>query len=402
MGKQKRLMLLGGIRYLLPVIKAAHEQGYYVITADYLPDNIAHKYSDEYVNVSIIDKEAVLKVAREKEIDGIMSFGVDPGVIAASYVQNQMGLPSFGPFESVVILQNKDKFRAFLRDNGFNVPWAYGFDSVEDALLNRTKFTFPLIVKPTDSAGSKGCTRVDDESTLKSALEYAMKYSIGGKIIVEEFIEKRGCSSDTDSYAEDGVLKFVSFSAQRFDDNAINPYTPAAYSWPSTFTEDEEAYLTSEIQRLITLLNMKTAVFNIETRVGRNGKPYIMELTPRGGGNRLCEMLRYATGVDLITAITRAMVGDEPGLVEQKQYEGHWAEIILHADKGGVFQGIEINSSLDAEVVETDLWVNPGDTIRGFEGANDAIGTLVLKFDDSEALESTILRINKYIKIHVC
>lgn len=46
---QKKLMLLGGIRYLLPVIKAAHEQGYYVITADYLPDNIAHKYRDKYV-----------------------------------------------------------------------------------------------------------------------------------------------------------------------------------------------------------------------------------------------------------------------------------------------------------------------------------------------------------------
>ena len=70
--KQKKLILLGGIRYLLPVIKAEHEQGYYVITADYLPDNIAHKYSDEYVNVSIIDKETVLKVAKEKQIDGIM------------------------------------------------------------------------------------------------------------------------------------------------------------------------------------------------------------------------------------------------------------------------------------------------------------------------------------------
>ena len=56
-------MLLGGIRYLLPVIKAAHEQGYYVITADYLPDNIAHKFSDEYVNVSIIKMEAFLKAA---------------------------------------------------------------------------------------------------------------------------------------------------------------------------------------------------------------------------------------------------------------------------------------------------------------------------------------------------
>lgn len=399
MGKQKRLMLLGGIRYLLPVIKAAHEQGYYVITADYLPDNIAHKYSDEYVNVSIIDKEAVLKVAREKEIDGIMSFGVDPGVIAASYVQNQMGLPSFGPFESVVILQNKDKFRAFLRDNGFNVPWAYGFDSVEDALLNRTKFTFPLIVKPTDSAGSKGCTRVDDESTLKSALEYAMKYSLGGKIIVEEFIEKRGCSSDTDSYAEDGVLKFVSFSAQRFDDNAINPYTPAAYSWPSTFTEDEEAYLTSEIQRLITLLGMKTAVFNIETRVGKNGRPYIMELTPRGGGNRLCEMLRYATGVDLITAITRAMVGDEPGEIKQKLYDGYWAEVILHAERRGVFQELTIDPSLRSHVIEEDLWVNPGNSVRGFEGANDALGTLVLKFDNDDTIFNVVSKIHQLVKV---
>lgn len=401
MKRQKRLMLLGGIRYLLPVIKAAHDQGYYVITADYLPDNIAHKYSDEYVNVSIIDKEAVLKVAQEKHIDGIMSFGVDPGVIAAAYVQNQMGLPSFGPFESVVILQNKDKFRAFLRDNGFNVPWAFGFDSVEEALINKTKFSYPLIVKPTDSAGSKGCTRVDDENSLKPALEYAMKYSNGGNVIVEEFIEKRGCSSDTDSYAEDGVLKFVSFSAQRFDQNAVNPYTPAAFSWPSTFTTDEEEYLASEIQRLITLLDMKTAVFNIETRIGSNGKPYIMELTPRGGGNRLCEMLRYATGVDLITAITRAMVGDESERIEQKSYDGHWAEVILHADKSGVFQGLEIEPTLKAEVIEKDLWVKPGDSVHGFEGANDAIGTLVLRFDDAETLNRSIAQLEQLIHIAV-
>ena len=162
--KQKKIMLLGGIRYLLPVINAAHEQGYYVITADYLPNNIAHKYSDEYVNVSIIDKEAVLKVAQEKQIDGIMSFGVDPGVVAASYVQNKMNLPSFGPYESVEILQNKDRFRAFLKEHNFNVPWAFGFASKEEAWDARTKFAYPLIVKPTDSAGSKGCTRVDHES----------------------------------------------------------------------------------------------------------------------------------------------------------------------------------------------------------------------------------------------
>lgn len=397
----KKLMLLGGIRYLLPVIKAAHEQGYYVITADYQPDNIAHKYSDEYVNVSIIDKEAVLQVARENHIDGIMSFGVDPGVVSASYVQTQMGLPSFGPFESVEILQNKDKFRAFLTENGFNVPKAKGYSKVEAALSDAEQWEYPVIVKPTDAAGSKGVTRVDNAEQLKAAVEYAFDKSLSGHIIIEDFIEKAGCSSDTDSFSVDGKLKFVSFCAQRFDTNAANPYTPAAYSWPSTFTKEQEAYLTGEIQRLITLLGMKTNVYNIETRIGTNGKPYIMELTPRGGGNRLCEMLRYATGVDMINAMTRYIVGDSVPAIEQKPYNGHWAEIILHADESGTFDHLEISKDLPAEVVEEDLWVKQGDTVKSFEGANDAIGTLVLKFQSAEELEKAITNQRDWLQVVV-
>ncbi len=399
---QKKLMLLGGLRYLKPVIDAAHKQGYYVITADYLPNNIAHKWSDEYCNVSIIDKEAVLREALRLQIDGIMSFACDPGVVAASYVQNKMGLPSFGPFESVEILQNKDKFRAFLAKNGFNVPQAKGFDSVEAAMEEIYWYPWPVIVKPTDAAGSKGVTRVDRAEDLKPALEYAMEHSISGHIIVEEFIDKQGCSSDTDSFSEDGKLKFVSFCAQRFDAEATNPYTPAAYSWPSTFTKEQEEYLTSEIQRLIMLLNLKTCVYNIEVRVAPNGRPYIMELTPRGGGNRLCEMLRYATGVDMITAITRAIVGDpilEP--IEQKPYNGHWAEIILHADESGVFDHLEISKDLPAEIVEEDLWVKNGDKVEGFEGANNAIGTLVLKFQTAEELEKAIINQRDWLKVVV-
>lgn len=399
---QKRLMLLGGLRYLKPVIDAAHKQGYYVITADYLPNNIAHKWSDEYCNVSIIDKDAVLREAQRLKIDGIMSFACDPGVVAASYVQNKMGLPSFGPFESVEILQNKDKFRAFLAKNGFNVPQAKGFDNVEAAMQEIYWYPWPVIVKPTDAAGSKGVTRIDKAEDLKPALEYAMEHSISGHIIVEEFIDKKGCSSDTDSMSVDGKLVFTSFCAQRFDAEATNPYTPAAYSWPSTFTKEEEAYLTSEIQRLITLLNLKTVVYNIEVRVAPNGKPYIMELTPRGGGNRLCEMLRYATGVDMITAITRAMVGDpilEP--IEQKPYNGHWAEIILHADECGIFDHLEISKDLPAEIVEEDLWVEKGDKVEGFEGANNAIGTLVLKFQTAKELEKAITDQRSWLKVVV-
>ncbi len=399
MQEQKKLMLLGGLRYLIPVIEAAHKLGIYVITCDYLPDNIAHKYSDEYCNVSIVDKEAVLKIAQEKQIDGIMSFAVDPGVITAAYVQEQMGLPAFGPYESVCILQNKDRFRQFLTEHGFNVPKAKGFSSVEEALSGLNDFEWPLIVKPTDSAGSKGVKKVESIEYLEDALRYAFEYSHSHRVIVEEFIEKQGCSSDSDCFSVDGELKFVSFSAQYFDENAQNPYTPAAYSWPSTMTKEQEAELTSELQRLLSLLKMKTSVYNVETRVGTNGKTYIMEVSPRGGGNRLSEMVRFATGIDLITNAVRAAIGDTVIKLEQKTYEGHWAEIILHADCDGIFKDLIISDKLKANIVEEDLWVKKGEKISGFNAANNAIGTLVLKFDTEEDLKSVLTNQKKYLKI---
>lgn len=399
---QKKLMLLGGIRYLLPVIKAAHNQGYYVITADYLPNNIAHKYSDEYVNVSIVDKDAVLKVATEKDIDGIMSFGVDPGVVCASYVQEKLGLPSFGPYESVRILQNKDLFRAFLAKNNFNVPKAKGYSSISDVITDSDSFDYPVIVKPTDSAGSKGVSRVDSSGQLKKAAEYAFSKSISGHIIIESYIEKLGCSSDTDSFSVDGHLRFISFNAQHFDPDAANPYVPAAYTWPSTYSKEQESYLASEIQRLLSLLNMKTSIYNIETRIGLDGKPYIMELTPRGGGNRLCEMLKYATNVDLISAMVRYIVGDSIPIVEQKPYNGYWAEVILHAPKAGTFCGLNISPVLKSNIIEEDLWVKPGDAVMAFNGANDAIGTVVLRFDDSFEMNEAIHKLNNWLSVSIC
>ena len=117
---QKKLMLLGGIRYLLPAIEAAHKHGIHVITVDYLPDNIAHKYSDEYHNVSILDKEAVLKLAQELRIDGILSYAVDPGVVAAAYVAEQMGLPFTCSYESACIMQDKARFRQYLHKRLLN------------------------------------------------------------------------------------------------------------------------------------------------------------------------------------------------------------------------------------------------------------------------------------------
>ena len=153
--KQKKIMFLGGIYYSVPAIEVAHKHGYHVITIDNIPENIAHKYSDEFHPVSIVDKDAILRLAQQLEIDGIVSYGVDPGVTTAAYVAEKMGLPFQCSYESACILQNKSLFRQFLKENGFNVPNAKGFTNYQEALEFKDYFNWPVIVKPVDSAGSK-------------------------------------------------------------------------------------------------------------------------------------------------------------------------------------------------------------------------------------------------------
>ena len=395
----KKLLLLGGLFYLKPVIEAAHKLGVYVITCDYLPDNIAHKYSDEYHNVSIIDKEAVLKLAQRLQIDGIMSFAVDPGVVTAAYVAEKMELPFAGSYESVRILQNKDLFRKFLTDNNFNVPASNGYTDLNEAISDLDRFDFPVIVKPTDSAGSKGVTRVDEKEGIPEAFRHAKENSISGHVIIEEFLEKRGCSSDCDSFSVDGKMVLTTFDAQHFDVHAANEYVPSAYSWPSTFTKEEEDYLAAEIQRLVTLLGLKTSIYNIETRVGINGKPYIMEMSPRGGGNRLAEMERLISGNDMIEAAVRGALNMPVQEFKPREVFGHWAEIVIHSDKAGIFQQVDIAPEYQQYVRMLDLYVKPGDTIHPFVGANNAVGTVAVNFPTSEQLEIALKSTNRWIKI---
>lgn len=399
--KMKKLMVLSGSRYVLPVIKAAHELGALVITVDYLPENIGHKYSDQYCNVSIVDKDAVLEKARELKIDGITSFACDPGVTTAAYVAEKMGLPSCGPYESVCILQNKGRFRQFLAKNGFNVPMAKGYTDIETAVKDSGLFHWPVIVKPTDSAGSKGVGRVDEPGQLKEAIRYALSFSHGGEFIIEDFIAQQGFSSDSDSFSVDGELKFVSFNSQRFDAKADNPYTPAAYSWPSSMAHEHQEELASEVQRLLRLLKMGTSIYNIETREGVDGRAYIMECSPRGGGNRLAECIEYATGVRLVENTVRAALGMPTAGIGQKPYDGYWAEVILHSREAGNFEEIWIEGSVQECVIEHDLWVKKGDFVENFKAANHAIGTLVLRFGNQRQLQDVMDDIGKYVKVIV-
>lgn len=127
-----------------------------------------------------------------------------------------------------------------------------------------------------------------------------------------------------------------------------------------------------------------------------------MEVSPRGGGNRLAEMLGYATGIDLIKNSIKAAIGDDNLDVFQKEYDGCWAEAILHSNNNGLFKEIKIDPKVKAKnLIELDLWVNKGDKISTFNGASDAIGTVILKFKTQDQLEKTMSCQNSWLTIKV-
>ena len=400
----KKLLILGGSRYALPVIKAAHELGCYVITADYLPDNIAHKYSDEYCNVSIIEKDAVLEVAQKLKIDGILSFACDPDVVTAAYVAEKMGLPFQGSYQSTTILQDKGLFRQFLHDNGFNCPHAKRYTDITAPFNDIDFFNWPVIVKPVDSAGSKGVTKVDSPDQLGDAIKTALDGSHNASFIIEDFLTFEGYHSSADVFTVDGAVKFITYSDQLFDKEADNPYTPAMIIWPSTMKTEHQDYLSVEIQRLMTLLKMKTGIYNIETCVGNDGKPYIMEVSPRGGGCKIAELQKFAFGVDLIEAEVRNALGFPINEVKQTECDDQWCELIVHARPGqkGIFKRLKIAPEIKKKYVKLiDLSVKKGDKVLPFTGANMSLGDMFLKFETREQLDDIMSRVNEWLKIEL-
>ena len=210
-----------------------------------------------------------------------------------------------------------------------------------------------------------------------------------------------GSSSDTDCFSIDDKLVFASFNCQHFDVSSPNPYTPAAYTWPSDMASAAQKELRVELQRLMQLLHMGSSIYNVETRVASDGKPYIMEVSPRGGGNRLSEILKMASGQDLIANVVRVALRMPLEQMSDPMYSGFWAEVIVHSNRPGVYQRLQISHQIKPFVMQEDMWVKTGDKVAPFTGANQTIGTLVLRFDDQAMMQAIIADIPSWLSVAI-
>lgn len=386
--------------YQTYAIKEAVRLGYYVITCDYLPDNPGHQYAHEYHNVSTTDKEAVLDLARRLKVDGVVAYASDVAAPVAAYVSEQLGLPT-SPYESVRILSTKDLFRKYLREHGFNAPKAQGFSTYEEALAVIDEFKFPVMVKPVDSAGSKGVNKMTDKSQLKAFVEDALHYSISKRFVIEEFLVKKGPQISGDAFSVDGTIVFHCLGNEFYSTKVDKDFAPLGECWPFSMDPSIIDNLMKDIQRLITSLGMKSTAYNVEAIVGEDDKIYLIELGARAGGSLIPQLVEYVTGVNYVPFVVKAAVGGDCSDLKMAEAKGCWSNYMVHPNVTGKFAGIDFDKELQDHIVHWAPDVKVGETIHKFCGAQDCIGELILKYDSVVQMNEVIENMDKYVYIKV-
>ena len=397
----KRLLMLGGSLYQTYAIKAAVDMGYYVITCDYLPENPGHKFAHEYYNVSTTDKEAVLKLAEQLKVDGIVAYASDPAAPTAAYVAEKLGLPT-SPYKSVEILSKKHLFRKYLAENGFNVPKAKSYTRFEDAENDIDNFRLPVMVKPVDSSGSKGINKLTDKNQLKAFVEDALSYSRDKIFLIEEFIVKNGPQISGDAFSVDGKLVFHCLGNEFYSKKVDKDFAPLGECWPSVMPTEVISQLTDDLQRLISLLGMKSTAYNVEAIYGNDGKVYILELGARSGGSLIPQVTKYATGVDMVPFVIKAAAGDDCSALKMQPVKGFWSNYMVHSNATGKYDGIEFDNDFkERNFVDYVTDTKTGDDVHKYRDAQDCIGELILKYDSVEQMNEVIENMDKYVKVRV-
>ena len=395
----KKLLVLGGSEKSIPLICYATSKGHHVVLCDRDADNPCRDLATVFVHVSTTDLDGVMEVARNYSVDGIVSFGSDVMVATAAFVGQALGLPS-NPYEAVLTMGRKDRFRAFLSSYGFNSPKAASFLSFEDLLLHCNQFQLPVMVKPVDSAGSTGVSKVMEWSSLPSAFDIAMGASPAQQVIVEEYIQmSHPYMIAGDAFVLDGQVIFWGLMNSHRASREY-PFLPTGTSFPVALNQEQQMTVKRTVQSLVDTLGIKLGGLNLELMYDESGNLYIIEIAARNGGNYIPEVLQYATGVDLIAALVEASLG-EPVEIGHCHDGVCVATFMLHSPKTGTFQGIILADEIKENVFQSILNVKIGDSIHVFDRATHAIGVLFLRFDSKEEQKAKLNRITDFVSVLV-
>ncbi len=399
---QKTILMLGGSMQQVPAIEKAREMGLRTVLIDYLPDNPGQFAADKWYAESTTDIEAVMRIALAEKADGILAYASDPAALPAAIVAQKLGLPT-NPPESVEILGVKHKFREFLKENGFACPENFTFspeDKFEYVEEGIKRLSFPIVVKPTDSSGSKGVSFISDMSELRDAISHAASYSRNKILIAEEFIEHGyPYVIGGDIFVENGKIVLYG-DMECLRDNNGESLIPIGKKKNNGLTTLQRNRLHTELQRIVTALDIQFGELNIELLIDKDDRPHFLELGPRAGGNMIPIQLSDAFGIDLIKANIATAMG-MPTEIHPVEPDESYMTFVLHSHSDGILDSIVFDPKIETYIYRTVLYKRQGDVVERFDGAGKALGIVFMKFPTRDMMNLMERQIDKLIVVNL-
>lgn len=376
-------MVLGAGTFQVDGIRKAAALGCHVTTVDYLPDNVGHRYGHHYVNASTVDRTAVLQAARDLRIDGICTFSSDAAVPTVAHVCDQLGLP--GPSSKAAeTMSAKHRFREFLRSAGLACPGFISGIDIDEMASRVASLPLPLIVKPVDTSGSRGISRLDtsDPTALRAAFDKAQSFSPTRTVCIEEFVA--GTEVGGDAILVDGRVSFISITHKYLQDFVVT-----GHRLPTNISEADQKRVCEHVEEVCEALGYAQGPLNFDAIVGPGGIT-LLEISARNGGNGIAAVIERATGVDVESATIQLALGRKPHLEGSSQVIRGAASLVFGSTTAG---RIERMCTPD-ELLQRHPFVSLvafsrsiGDEVHPFEHNANLIGFAVFDCRDSYEYE---------------
>lgn len=252
----KKILILGGASLHCKVVEAARKMGIYTIVVDNLPNSPAKKIADEGYDIDIKDVDAIVKLCRLKKADAVISVCIE---FAQSYYQQiceRLKLPCWGTLEQFQILTQKERFKKECSACGVDVIPSY---SLEAILSDGAFADYPVLVKPSESRGSRGIAVCHSRQEVLCAAHTAKEISADKKIVIEKYMGGKPDFQVTYLVA-DGI-PYVVRTADRFLGNPSlgMDRVAIALSSPSKYTDLYFERVHASVERLVKRLGLKNA-----------------------------------------------------------------------------------------------------------------------------------------------
>jgi len=290
----KRILIIGAGAYQVPAIKRVRSLGFEVYCVDYKGDAPGFKYADGYKVIDVQDKEQCLAYAKERNVDGVLTWGATITLPTVSYICENLRLPCM-PMATSKISISKYLIRQRLTDCGLNSAGdcfeMYSKKEAKNRLLKA-----PFVIKPSDGSGSKGVRIVLSDSEIEDAIDYAFDNARNNHVYIEPYIP--GEEFSVEAYANNGEIYVNTIVKTQFEWQGLKPlYKQTTYLGVSAELEES---LTEEVIRAVKVLGINWGPCNIDIIVSSNDyKPYIIDVGIRNGQNLLAShIIPYSRGVD--------------------------------------------------------------------------------------------------------